>query len=87
MAEREPSHIPSSDEHEKESVQILGLSKITTNKLKRLGIFTVGELVTYTRDELLYDEPNFGEGIVRQIETKLAELKLQLLEEPDWRNP
>ncbi|MCS7224253.1 MAG: DNA-directed RNA polymerase subunit alpha [Armatimonadetes bacterium] len=61
-----------------QSVQSLGLKQRTANILRRAGIRTIGDLISYSREELASRVANLGEQSLLEIEQRLAELGLKL---------
>lgn len=60
-----------------QSVEVLDLSPRALNGLKRAGIKTIGELVTYT-EEQLKGIRNFGDKSLEEIKEKLDQIGLSL---------
>lgn len=57
-------------------IEVLGLSKSVTRRLKRSRIYTVGQLTEITEDEL--GQLDFGAEGLEEVEEKLAERYLTL---------
>jgi len=73
----EEGPIPSSGE----PIERLGLPTRITNVLRRNGITTIQELISYTREELLERVSGLGEQSLQQIEERLRELGYYFREE------
>jgi DNA-directed RNA polymerase subunit alpha len=69
--------IPSSGD----PIERLGLPTRITNVLRRNGITTIQELISYTREELLERVSGLGEQSLQQIEERLRELGYHFREE------
>ncbi len=64
-----------------QAIDSLGLKSRTANTLKRAGIRTVGDLITYSREELASRVGSLGDTSLEEIEQKLAERGLKLRQE------
>jgi DNA-directed RNA polymerase subunit alpha len=64
-----------------EPIERLGLPTRITNVLRRNGITTIQELVSYTREELLERVSGLGEQSLQQIEERLREMGYYFREE------
>ncbi len=73
----EEGPIPSSGD----PIERLGLPTRITNVLRRNGITTIQELISYTREELLERVSGLGEQSLQQIEERLRELGYHFREE------
>ena len=73
----EEGPIPSSGD----PIERLGLPTRITNVLRRNGIITIQELISYTREELLERVSGLGEQSLQQIEERLRELGYHFREE------
>lgn len=73
----EEGPIPSSGD----PIERLGLPTRITNVLRRNGITTIQELISYTREELLEQVSGLGEQSLQQIEERLRELGYHFREE------
>jgi DNA-directed RNA polymerase subunit alpha len=62
-------------------IERLGLPTRITNVLRRNGITTIQELISYTREELLERVSGLGEQSLQQIEERLRELGYHFREE------
>jgi DNA-directed RNA polymerase subunit alpha len=62
-------------------IERLGLPTRITNVLRRNGITTIQELISYTREELLERVSGLGEQSLQQIEERLLELGYHFREE------
>ena len=61
----------------------LNLSETSLHFLHRAGIHTTANLTRMTKIELLKQLPNFGEGVVREVERALAKRILRLAFDPN----
>ena len=64
-----------------EPIERLGLPTRITNVLRRNGITTIQELVSYTREELLERVSGLGEQSLQQVEERLREMGYYFREE------
>ena len=64
-----------------EPIERLGLPTRITNVLRRNGITTIQELISYTREELLERVSGLGEQSLQQIEERLREMGYYFREE------